>query len=146
LKNRKEKEKEYLEKYSDIPKEYEDRLKWMVDHYNLSEKMMQEIVDRRTNMIDNISFFDFIVILYMEPEGTPRHRYRLITPKNYASAAFLHHMCTYINLEHMKIIHIFISWYLLKSYNYNSLFKLHLLVILMHILRCLLVIVNLISL
>ena len=87
MKSRKQKEKEYLDKYSNIPKEYEDRLRWMINTYHISKNNMQEIIDRRNNMMNNIQFFDFLVVLYMEPEGTPRHRYRLITPKNYMNVA-----------------------------------------------------------
>ena len=87
MKTRKQKEAEYKEKYNDIPRDYRDRLEWMIDNYHISEKNMQEIIERRDNMIDHIQFYDFVVILYMEPEGTPRHRYRLITPKNYTNAA-----------------------------------------------------------
>lgn len=89
MKNRKEKQNEYIKNYSDIPKDYEDRLIYIKDKYKLSERNMQEIIDRKNNMINNISFYDFFVILYMEPEGTPRHRYRLITPKNYMKAAIV---------------------------------------------------------
>lgn len=87
MKSRKEKEKEYHQKYDHIPKDYKERLIWMDQFYNLTNKNRQEIIDRRNNMINNIEFFDFFVVLYMEPEGTPRHRYRLITPKNYMSSA-----------------------------------------------------------
>ena len=87
MKTRKQKEIEYKQKYDNIPREFRDRLEWMIDKYNLSEKNMEEILLRRDNMINNIELYDFFVVLYMEPEGTPRHRYRLITPKNYMKAA-----------------------------------------------------------
>jgi Holliday junction resolvase RusA-like endonuclease len=87
MKNRKEKNLEYQQKYADIPRDYNDRLSWMASNYHLSESAMKEIIERRNNIIQNIEFQDFFVVLYMEPEGTPRHRYRLITPKNYMQAA-----------------------------------------------------------
>lgn len=87
MKTRKQKEAEYKEKYNDIPRDYRNRLEWMINNYHISEKNMQEIIERRDNMMNHIEFYDFVVILYMEPEGTPRHRYRLITPKNYMNAA-----------------------------------------------------------
>lgn len=89
MKSRKQKEIEYKEKFGNIPKDYKNRLLWMANNYNLSEKNMIEILERRNNMIQNIQFFDFFIVLYMEPEGTPRHRYRLITPKNYMNAAIV---------------------------------------------------------
>src|SRR5574344_262386 len=87
MKSRHQKEIEYKEKYDDIPKDYKERLSYMKDLYHLSDKAMDDIIQRRNNIIDNIWFQDVFIILYMEPEGTPRHRYRLITPKNYMSVA-----------------------------------------------------------
>ena len=59
----------------------------MDDKYKLTETLRDQIIDKATNIINNLEFFDCLIVLYMVPEGTPRHRYRLITPKNYMSAA-----------------------------------------------------------
>ena len=87
MKNRKQKQEEYNRKYSDIPNDYNERLEWMDNHYKLNDSLRQQIIDRANNIQQNLFFDDFLIVLYMVPEGTPRHRYRLITPKNYMKAA-----------------------------------------------------------
>ena len=87
MKSSKQRQKEYEEKYGSIPCDYKERIAWMDDHYKLNNTTRQQIIDRMNNMMNNIYFYDFLIVLYMVPEGTPRHRYRLITPKNYMSAA-----------------------------------------------------------
>lgn len=87
MKNRKQKQKEYEEKYSHIPNDYNERISWMNDYYKLSDTNRDMIINKAVNIINNLEFYDFLIILYMVPEGTPRPRYRLITPKNYVSAA-----------------------------------------------------------
>lgn len=86
-KNRKIKSQEYREHYGNIPLNFEDRISYMIDEYNLSEKKMDEILLKRKNMLDNICFYDFKVVeLYEEPEGAERPRFRL-TKSNFADAA-----------------------------------------------------------
>lgn len=88
IKNRKQKEKLYNEKYGEIPIDYNERLSWMVDKYNLSENKMNEIIQKRSNMIDNIFFYTCkIVQLLEEPEGTHRPRFRAIKKNNFNQAA-----------------------------------------------------------
>lgn len=86
-KTRKDKEAEYVAKYSNIPIDYKDRLDWMCDQYKLNESVMNMILEKRDNMLSQLYYTDILVILYEVPEGTPRPRFRLITPKNYASVA-----------------------------------------------------------
>ena len=87
MKTRKQKQIEYEEKYSMIPNDYGERLSWMDNKYKLNDSLRDQIMDRAVNIINNLEFYDFLIVLYMVPEGTPRHRYRLITPKNYMNAA-----------------------------------------------------------
>lgn len=87
MKNRKTKDQEYLEKYNDIPKDYNERLSWMVSKYNLSQKQMEEIIYRKRNIEDNLYFNEFLLVLYEEPEGTPRPRFRFINKSNYPNEA-----------------------------------------------------------
>ena len=90
IKNRKQKQKEYEEKYGDIPVDYEERLSWMVDYYNLSESKMNEIIEKRNNSIDNIYFYTCKVVqLFEEPEGTHRPRFRMIKKSNFNQAAMI---------------------------------------------------------
>lgn len=87
MKNRKKKQEEYEQKYSHIPNDYNERIAWMDDHYKLTDSSRDMIINKAVNILNNIEFYDFLIVLYMVPEGTPRPRYRLITPKNYVNAA-----------------------------------------------------------
>ena len=68
----------------------------MCDKYNLSESKMQEIINKRDNMLYNLQYYDLnIIILYEEPEGTQRSRFRLINRANFnqealTNSAFVH--------------------------------------------------------
>ncbi len=81
------KEKEYIEKYSEIPLNYNERLSYMMDKFNLSDKKMLEIIQKRDNMINNLWYYDFNIVQLLEvPEGAKRPRFRL-TKKNFPNAA-----------------------------------------------------------
>ena len=95
-KTRKEKQKIYQEKYSNIPQDYDQRLEYIIDKYNISEKQFSDIIFRKRNMEQNLEFLDFKLILYEIPEGTPRHRYRIINKSNYMNAAI--HMPSYVHV------------------------------------------------
>lgn len=75
--NKREKESMiYREKYSNIPLDLTERIEYMVDMYNLSQNKMNEIMTARNNMIDNMFYTDYkILILYEEPKGAKRPRY-----------------------------------------------------------------------
>ena len=53
MKNRKQKAEDYQKKYGDIPIDYTERLNYLIDKYNLSDKpgKMEEILQRRWNMM-----------------------------------------------------------------------------------------------
>ena len=78
MKKRKEKEIEYINKYSGIPLGYEDRLSWMIDTFNVSEKKMNEILNRRDEILREMTYSSLRFVLYEEPEGSPRPRFRII--------------------------------------------------------------------
>ncbi len=78
-KNRKQKSKEYEQKYGHIPVEYNERLSWMVDYYKLSPSKMQEILIKRQTMLENLFYYDYNVIeLLEEPEGASRPKVRIL--------------------------------------------------------------------
>lgn len=78
-KNRRIKSKEYEQKYGHIPVNYDDRLRWMIDHYNLSEKQMDLILEKRQSMLNNLFWYDYKVIeLLEEPEGASRPKVRVL--------------------------------------------------------------------
>ena len=87
MKNRKQKQSEYDCRYNEIPRDYNDRLRYMIDTYHITESQMEQIIERRRNIEQNLCFYDFALILYEEPEGTPRPRFRIINKRNYMDAA-----------------------------------------------------------
>lgn len=86
-KSRKQKQIEYDIKYREIPRDYQKRLEYMTEKYNLSEKKMEEIINKKNYMENNLFYKDLLVVLYEEPEGTPRPRFRLVNRKNLANEA-----------------------------------------------------------
>lgn len=83
-KTRKQKRKEYEQQYGHIPIDYEERLKYMIQQYNLSEKQMKEILQKRDNLLRNLFFFECKVVqLLEEPEGASRPKYTILTKSNF---------------------------------------------------------------
>lgn len=83
IKSRKQKEKIYNENYSDIPKDYMDRLIWMYDKYHITINKAVHILNKRKEMLEQLKYDrEFFIILYEEPEGSPRPRARFVTNKN----------------------------------------------------------------
>lgn len=97
-KNRKQKEKEYKEKFGNIPLNLVERLNYMYELYGFENKpnKIEELEMKRDNMINNMYYYDMnVVSLYEIPEGTARPRFRLINRKNYnieaiSSGNFVH--------------------------------------------------------
>lgn len=90
MKTRKQKEKEYLSKYGDIPIDYIDRISYMIDKYNVNESKMDQIIDKRNEMLRNLFFYECKVVqLLEEPEGSHRPRFRIINKRNFNTAAIL---------------------------------------------------------
>ena len=75
IKRRKEKRKLYEEKYSHIPREYNERIRWIVNQKQLSESKMDEIMKSISEEMQDLYYTDFIVILYEEPEGARSPRF-----------------------------------------------------------------------
>lgn len=86
-KTRQQKADKYEEKYSHIPRDYNERLAWMYDHYKITPAKEEEILRARTTMINSLYYTDFNIVLYEEPEGAPRPRFRLVNKGNLASMA-----------------------------------------------------------
>ena len=86
-KNRKKKMIEYDEKYSDIPKDYYERLEWMYDNYNLSDKKAENILRLREEMINSFRYNSIKFVLYEIPEGKPRPRFRIVNRKTLINGA-----------------------------------------------------------
>lgn len=86
-KSRKQKAFEYEEKYSGIPLDYVSRLEWLYDTLNINDKKAQAIINKRNEMMSALYYQEIHIILYEEPEGSPRPRFRLINRNNLANAA-----------------------------------------------------------
>lgn len=88
IKSRKAKAKLYEAKYSEIPRDFYERINWMYDHYHITPQKADAIINVRNQMTDSIFYSNEIsVILYEEPEGSPRPRARLVNKKNLSFAA-----------------------------------------------------------
>ena len=86
-KNRKKKLIEYENKYSDIPKDYYERLEWMYDNYNISDKKAQHILKLREEMINTFRYNTISFVLYEIPAGKERPRFRVISKKQLINGA-----------------------------------------------------------
>ena len=89
MKSRAEEQKEYDIKYADVPRDYNERIHWMIDKYNVSPKMMDNIIEKKRHMEYNLQYYDYQIILYEISHSKSRPRYRLINRKNFASEAKL---------------------------------------------------------
>ena len=69
-KNRKQKALLYSEKYNGIPLDDDERLEYLIDKYKLSENKMKQILDKRSQMLQNIFFYEcnIVQLLEMIPE------------------------------------------------------------------------------
>lgn len=86
-KSRKQKADEYREKYSHIPIDYNERLSWMYDYYDINDKKAKEIIDKRDAMISALYYKQISFVLYEDPEGSPRPRFRIINRSNLMNMA-----------------------------------------------------------
>lgn len=86
-KNRNQKHEEYIEKYSHIPIDYKERLEWLYDSLNISDKQAFDILQKRDMMIDSLRYTDTQIILFEVPEGSPRPRFRIVNRANLANMA-----------------------------------------------------------
>ena len=70
IKSRKQKAKIYESKYSDIPRDYYERLNWMYDKFHITESKADIIYNTKNQMLNAIQYSqEYFVILYEEPEG-----------------------------------------------------------------------------
>ena len=86
-KNRIDKAIQYQEKYSHIPIDYNERLSWMYDNYKINDRKAIEIYNKRNDMVNSLYYKEFTVILFEEPEGAKRPRFRLINRYNLVNEA-----------------------------------------------------------
>ena len=87
MKSRKEKNFEYQSKYSMIPKNDSERLMFLLNSFNLSESKMNDIISKKRMMEANMQYYTFKIVLYEDPEGAKRPRFRLVNRSNLSSMA-----------------------------------------------------------
>ena len=86
-KSRKQKASEYEEKFGGIPVDFKERMSWLYDILRITEKQGYEIMMTRSQMLGSLFYYDFNVVLFEVPEGSPRPRFRLVNRKNLANMA-----------------------------------------------------------
>lgn len=85
--SRNRKQEEYTRKYSGIPIDYKERLEWLCNTLNITEKMNESILNKRLMMLHSFQYYDLEIVLFEVPEGSPRPRFRLINRSNLGNMA-----------------------------------------------------------
>lgn len=81
-KSLKNKQREYETKYAHIPRDYRERLIWMCDEYSIDPNTANIILNERQKRMDQLYYTTIKIILYQEPQGAKRPRYRFINRSN----------------------------------------------------------------
>ena len=65
-----------------IPKDYQERINWIIDTYKISDAKLKDIIDTKDKMLQQMYYMpELFVIIYEIPEGSPRPRARFIKSK-----------------------------------------------------------------
>ena len=65
-----------------IPKDYQERINWIIDTYKISETKLKDIIDTKDKMLQQMYYMpELYVVIYEIPEGSPRPRARFIKSK-----------------------------------------------------------------
>lgn len=65
-----------------IPKDYQERINWIIDTYKISDAKLKDIIDTKNKMLQQMYYMpELFVIIYEIPEGSPRPRARFIKSK-----------------------------------------------------------------
>jgi len=82
IKTRKQKTEIYNQKFSMIPKDYQERINWIIDTYKISDAKLKDIIDTKNKMLQQMYYMpELFVVIYEIPEGSPRPRARFIKSK-----------------------------------------------------------------
>lgn len=76
------KQKEYEAKYADIPRDDRERLSWMCDKFNVDVNIANQILKERERRMNMLYYSSTRIILYQEPQGAKRPRYRILNKSN----------------------------------------------------------------
>ena len=86
-KTRNQKHDEYVAKFGDIPVDYNERLNWLYDKLNISDKQAFNILNKKDMMCNSLNFIETQIVLFEVPEGTPRPRFRIVNRANISNVA-----------------------------------------------------------
>lgn len=65
-----------------IPKDYQERINWIIDTYKISDAKLKDIIDTKYKMMQQMYYMpELFVVIYEIPEGSPRPRARFIKSK-----------------------------------------------------------------
>lgn len=65
-----------------IPKDYQERINWIIDTYKISDIKLKDIIDTKNKMLQQMYYMpELFVVIYEIPEGSPRPRARFIKSK-----------------------------------------------------------------
>ena len=108
-KSRKQKAALYEERYGDIPRDYEERLAWLYDKLHINEGKGEQIITKYNAMKQALYYTTIFIVLYEEPEGAPRPRFRWISRENLSIAAKANpgfvHVYSITGAEDQKFMH-----------------------------------------
>lgn len=108
-KTRKMKSEEYERKYSHIPIDYRERLSWLYDTLKITDTQAFEILNARDRILSQLNYYHTKIILFEEPEGSPRPRFRIVNRNNLSNMA----------ISNSNFVHV----YSLTGYEDNSFMK-----------------------
>lgn len=75
-------QQQYIKQYNDIPRNDQDRIRYLIDYLNISDKQEEELWNTYNLMNRNMLYSTYSIILYEEPIGKPRPRFKRVKGKN----------------------------------------------------------------
>ena len=87
MRSKKEKLLQYMNRYGAIPRDRVQRLEYLFDTLNIDDAKADEILRYRNDFINSTYYTTLYIVLYEEPEHTPRPRARIVHRSNLINAA-----------------------------------------------------------
>ena len=75
-------QEQYARDYKDIPREKDERLQYLIKEHNISDKIYEEAQEVQRLMTQDMTYDEYTIILYEEPVGKPRPRFKRIKGRN----------------------------------------------------------------
>lgn len=86
-KTRNQKAVEYEKKFSHIPIDFNERMKYIFDTYHINDRDSYNINMARMQMMNQMRYTTFNIVLFEQPEGSPRPRFRIVNRANLSNMA-----------------------------------------------------------